>query len=160
MTRTYLVVQCLVGSAIVNGVINGGIGWAATRSLAAMPLWGVPGVAGDLAGTAFGVTFGTCIGMVLQVKRDLGGEQLCGELLPGAASGSLHVCFAVTELDAGSDTSRIRTFARRAGSDYVISGRKVWITKAAQSQKAVLLARTDQPEPGGRPPPRDRLPEE
>jgi acyl-CoA dehydrogenase len=91
----------------------------------------------------------TIFGLNLVVKH--GGEQLCGELLPGAADGSLHVCFAITEPDAGSDTSRIRTFARRDGSDYVISGRKVWITKAAQSQKAVLLARTGQPEPGARP---------
>jgi acyl-CoA dehydrogenase len=91
----------------------------------------------------------TIFGLNLVAKH--GGEQLCEELLPGAAAGSLHVCFAITEPDAGSDTSRIRTFARRDGSDYVLSGRKVWITKAAQSQKAVLLARTGQPEPGGRP---------
>jgi acyl-CoA dehydrogenase len=69
-------------------------------------------------------------------------EALREELLPAAADGSLHACFAVTEPDAGTDTTRITTFARRDGSDYVISGRKVWITKAAQSQKAVLLART------------------
>lgn len=80
-----------------------------------------------------------------------GSEELCQELLPGAATGELHVCFAVTEPDAGSDTSRIATFARRDGPDYVLNGRKVWITKAAQSHKAVLLARTSQPEPGGRP---------
>lgn len=91
----------------------------------------------------------TIFGLNLVARH--GGEQLCQELLPGAADGSLHVCFAITEPDAGSDTSRITTFARRDGSDYVISGRKVWITKAAQSQKAVLLARTGQPEPGGRP---------
>jgi len=91
----------------------------------------------------------TIFGLNLVAKH--GGEQLCEELLPGAATGSLHVCFAITEPDAGSDTSRIRTVARRDGSDYVLSGRKVWITKAAQSQKAVLLARTGQPEPGGRP---------
>jgi acyl-CoA dehydrogenase len=69
-------------------------------------------------------------------------EALREELLPAAAEGSLHICFAVTEPDAGTDTTRIRTLARRVGSDYVISGRKVWITKAGQSQKAVLLART------------------
>jgi acyl-CoA dehydrogenase len=69
-------------------------------------------------------------------------EELREELLPAAAEGSLHVCFAVTEPDAGTDTTRISTVARRDGSDYVITGRKVWITKAAQSQKAVLLART------------------
>jgi hypothetical protein len=69
--RNYLLLQCCIGPAIVNVVINAGLGWAATRTLAVVPLWGVPGVAGDLAGTAFGVTFGTCLGMVLQIKRDL-----------------------------------------------------------------------------------------
>ena len=64
------------------------------------------------------------------------------QLLPAAASGSLHVCFAVTEPDAGTDTSRVSTRARRDGPDWVVNGKKVWITKAGQSQKAVLLART------------------
>jgi acyl-CoA dehydrogenase len=91
----------------------------------------------------------TIFGLNLVAKH--GGEELCRELLPRAADGSLHVCFAVTEPDAGLDTSRIRTFARRDGSDYVINGRKVWITKAAQSQKAVLLARTSHPGAGQRP---------
>jgi acyl-CoA dehydrogenase len=78
----------------------------------------------------------------LNVVAKHGSEDLCQELLPAAAAGGLHVCFAITEPDAGTDTSRVRTFARKDGSDYVINGRKVWITKAAQSQKALLLART------------------
>jgi acyl-CoA dehydrogenase len=67
-------------------------------------------------------------------------ESLRSELLPAAASGALHVCFAITEPDAGTDTSRVSTRARRDGSDWVVNGKKVWITKAGQSQKAVLLA--------------------
>jgi acyl-CoA dehydrogenase len=90
----------------------------------------------------------TIFGLNLVARH--GGDRLCRELLPDAATGDLHVCFAITEPDAGSDTSRIRTFARRDGSDYVINGRKVWITKAAQSQKAVLLARTSEPREGKR----------
>jgi acyl-CoA dehydrogenase len=86
----------------------------------------------------------------LNVVAKHGGERLCEELLPAAADGSLHVCFAVTEPDAGTDTGRVRTAARRDGADYVINGRKVWITKAAQSQKAVLLARTATVPEGGR----------
>ena len=87
----------------------------------------------------------------LNVVAKHGGDDLCRELLPAAADGSLHVCFAITEPDAGTDTSRIRTTARRDGSDYLINGRKVWITKAAQSQKAVLLARTSPAPADGRP---------
>jgi acyl-CoA dehydrogenase len=88
----------------------------------------------------------TIFGLNLVARH--GGERLCAELLPAAASGELHVCFAITEPDAGSDTSRISTTARRDGGDYVLNGRKVWITKAAQSQKAVLLARTGPPREG------------
>jgi acyl-CoA dehydrogenase len=69
-------------------------------------------------------------------------EELRQEILPRAVDGSLHVCFGVTEPDAGTDTTRISTVARREGDTYVLNGRKVWITKAAQSQKMVLVART------------------
>lgn len=71
-----------------------------------------------------------------------GSESLREEILPGVASGELHICFGVTEPDAGTDTTRISTVARRDGDDYLISGRKVWITKAGQSQKIVLVTRT------------------
>jgi acyl-CoA dehydrogenase len=71
-----------------------------------------------------------------------GSQELRDELLPAVVAGDLHVCFAVTEPDAGTDTTRISTTARRDGDSYVINGRKVWITKAGDSQKMVLLART------------------
>ncbi|MET8690309.1 acyl-CoA dehydrogenase family protein [Streptomyces sp. NPDC004732] len=82
----------------------------------------------------------TIFGLNTLVKH--GSPQLREEVLPRAADGSLHVCFGVTEPDAGTDTTRISTVARRDGDDYVISGRKVWITKAGHSQKMVLIART------------------
>jgi len=82
----------------------------------------------------------TIFGINVCVKH--GSAELRQEILPKAADGSLHVCFAVTEPDAGTDTTRISTFARRDGDSYVIRGRKVWITKAAQSSKMVLVCRT------------------
>lgn len=69
-------------------------------------------------------------------------EELRQEVLPRAVDGSLHVCFAVTEPNAGTDTTRIATRAKRDGDSYVINGRKVWITKAGQSEKMLLVART------------------
>jgi hypothetical protein len=69
--RRYLFVQTAIGAAIVNALINGGIGWAATRGLVEFPAWKTPGVAGDLVATAFGVAFGTCFGAALQAKLDL-----------------------------------------------------------------------------------------
>ncbi|MFI2557063.1 acyl-CoA dehydrogenase family protein [Nocardia farcinica] len=71
-----------------------------------------------------------------------GSEDLKRRTLPRIATGDLHVCFGVTEPGAGLDTTRITTFARRAGDHYVVSGRKVWISKAMESEKILLLART------------------
>jgi acyl-CoA dehydrogenase len=48
----------------------------------------------------------------------------------------------VTEPGAGLDTTRITTFARRDGDHYLVSGRKVWISKAQESEKILLLTRT------------------
>jgi acyl-CoA dehydrogenase len=71
-----------------------------------------------------------------------GSEEMKRENLPRIASGDLHVCFGVTEPGAGLDTTRVTTFARRDGSDYVVNGRKVWISKAMESEKILLLTRT------------------
>ncbi|MGH8994568.1 MAG: acyl-CoA dehydrogenase family protein [Acidimicrobiales bacterium] len=71
-----------------------------------------------------------------------GSEELKQETLPRIVNGDLHVCFGVTEPGAGLDTTRITTFARRDGSDYVVNGRKVWISKAMESEKVLLLTRT------------------
>ncbi|MBM4364225.1 MAG: hypothetical protein FJ104_16215, partial [Deltaproteobacteria bacterium] len=54
------------GAAVVNALLNGAIGWAATRELPVVPTWGLPGVAADLLATAFGVTFGTALVVPLQ----------------------------------------------------------------------------------------------
>jgi acyl-CoA dehydrogenase len=64
------------------------------------------------------------------------------EWLPAIVSGDLITCFGVTEPDAGLDTTRIKTAARRDGGDYVISGRKIWTSAAQQASRVVLLART------------------
>lgn len=71
-----------------------------------------------------------------------GSEELKARTLPRIVSGDLHVCFGVTEPGAGLDTSRISTFAKRDGDHYVVNGRKVWISKALESEKILLLTRT------------------
>lgn len=48
----------------------------------------------------------------------------------------------MTEPEAGLDTTSITTFARRDGDHYVVNGRKVWISKAVESEKILLLTRT------------------
>ncbi|MFC4376214.1 acyl-CoA dehydrogenase family protein [Nocardia halotolerans] len=71
-----------------------------------------------------------------------GSAELKRRTLPRIVNGDLHVCFGVTEPGAGLDTTRITTFARREGDHYVVSGRKVWISKAMESEKILLLTRT------------------
>ena len=71
-----------------------------------------------------------------------GSEELRARTLPRIVDGGLHVCFGVTEPEAGLDTTSITTFARRDGDHYVVSGRKVWISKAMESEKILLLTRT------------------
>lgn len=71
-----------------------------------------------------------------------GSGELKQRTLPRVVTGDLHVCFGVTEPDAGLDTTRISTFARRKGDHYLVNGRKVWISKALESEKILLLTRT------------------
>ncbi len=72
-----------------------------------------------------------------------GSDKLKDAFIPRAAAGDLHVAFGVTEPDAGTDTSRITTRAERDGDGWRIVGRKVWTTKALESEVVLLLARTD-----------------
>src|SRR3970282_445763 len=56
----------------------------------------------------------------------------------------------VTERTAGSDTPSITTFARRDGDNFIVSGQKVWTSKAKESSKVLLLARTTKAEDANR----------
>ncbi|MCY4400629.1 MAG: acyl-CoA/acyl-ACP dehydrogenase [Gemmatimonadetes bacterium] len=72
-----------------------------------------------------------------------GSDEQKGRYLPAIASGELRLqAFAVTEPDAGSDTTRTRTFAERRGDRYVVKGQKVFISRVRQSDLMILLART------------------
>ncbi len=72
-----------------------------------------------------------------------GSEQQKAEFLPKIASGELRLqAFGVTEPDAGSDTTKIKTFARRSEDGYVVDGQKIWTSRAEHSDLMVLLART------------------
>ena len=63
--------------------------------------------------------------------------------LPKIATGELRLqAFGVTEPDAGSDTTQLRTTATRRGDVYVVNGRKMFISRALQSDLMLLLART------------------
>ena len=72
-----------------------------------------------------------------------GSEQQKRQYLPGVASGATRLqAFAVTEPGSGTDTTSIRTFARREADRYIINGQKIWTSRAEYSDLMVLLART------------------
>jgi len=72
-----------------------------------------------------------------------GSEAQKERYLPPIASGELRLqAFGVTEPDAGSDTTRIRTSAVREGDRYIINGQKIWTSRVAHSDLMLLLART------------------
>ena len=72
-----------------------------------------------------------------------GSEEMKQKYLPRVAAGDLHIAFGVTEPDAGTDTTSIKTTARLDGDQYLVKGRKVWTTKALDSERVLLLVRTE-----------------
>lgn len=71
-----------------------------------------------------------------------GTEEQKQRWLPPLIAGEQKTCFGVTEANAGLDTTRIETFARRDGDKYIINGQKIWTTTAQQADKILLLTRT------------------
>ncbi len=72
-----------------------------------------------------------------------GSDEQRRQYLPGLASGELIGCFGLTEPDAGSDPGGMKTFAKRDGDDYVISGSKTWISNAPFADVFVVWAKSD-----------------
>ena len=68
--------------------------------------------------------------------------------VPGIADGSITMAFAITEPDAGSNSHRITTTARRDGGDWILSGQKVWISGVDQSQAVLVVGRTEDSKTG------------
>jgi glutaryl-CoA dehydrogenase len=73
-----------------------------------------------------------------------GSEEQKERWLPAMARGEVIGCFGLTEPDAGSDPASMRTHARRDGSDWIVSGTKMWITNGGIADLAVVWARTDE----------------
>jgi acyl-CoA dehydrogenase len=94
---------------------------------------------------AAGANAGACHAQMYTMGTLLrhGSEAQKQALLPPIASGELRLqAFAVTEPDAGSDTTRIATRAERRGDGYLVNGQKIWTSRAEHSDLMVLLART------------------
>lgn len=75
--------------------------------------------------------------------RSYGSQEQKDEWLPGMAAGTTIGCFGLTEPDSGSDPGSMRTRARRDGDDWVLNGRKMWITNGSIADVAIIWATTD-----------------
>jgi glutaryl-CoA dehydrogenase len=73
-----------------------------------------------------------------------GSEEQKERWLPPMARGEIIGCFGLTEPDAGSDPGRMRTTARRDGSDWVLNGTKMWITNGGLADLAVVWATAEE----------------
>ena len=81
-----------------------------------------------------------------------GSNEQKAHFLPKIAAGELRLqAFGVTEPSSGTDTTRISTFARREGDHYLVSGQKIWTSRAEHSDLMILLARTEKREEVAKP---------
>jgi acyl-CoA dehydrogenase len=78
----------------------------------------------------------------MSIIGSFGSRDLQQSVLPGMSDGSSHVSFAITEPNSGSNTANTTTVALDDGSDFVVSGRKVWISKATVADAMLILVRT------------------
>lgn len=72
-----------------------------------------------------------------------GSDEQKAKWLPQIADGLRLQSFGVTEPDAGSDTTRVKTFARRDGDNYIVNGGKIFTSRAKQSDLLLLICRTE-----------------
>ncbi|HSZ74447.1 MAG TPA: acyl-CoA dehydrogenase family protein [Rhizomicrobium sp.] len=92
---------------------------------------------------AFRSVIGTNVGIGSQGVVMFGTDEQKREWLPKLASGEVVASFALTEPEAGSDASSLRTTAIRNGDDYVVNGTKRFITNAGRAGMFTLMARSD-----------------
>ncbi|MBV9454639.1 MAG: acyl-CoA dehydrogenase family protein, partial [Rubrobacter sp.] len=81
--------------------------------------------------------------LTMSAIHKFGSEEQKQEWLPRMAKGEAVGCFGLTEPEAGSDPASMKTYARRDGSDWILSGRKRWIGMGTIAEVAVIWAQTD-----------------
>jgi acyl-CoA dehydrogenase len=94
---------------------------------------------------ASGANAGACHGQMYNMGTLLrhGSDAQKQHWLPQIASGQVRLqSMAVTEPDAGTETTKIKTSAKRFGDRYVVNGQKVWISRVQHSDLMILLVRT------------------
>ena len=81
--------------------------------------------------------------LVMYPIQAYGSEEQRRKYLPGLASGELIGCFGLTEPDAGSDPGSMRTYAKKDGDGYLLSGTKTWITNSPFADVFVVWAKSE-----------------
>ena len=81
--------------------------------------------------------------LVMYPIHAYGSEEQRRKYLPGLASGDLIGCFGLTEPDAGSDPGSMRTYAKKDGDGYILSGAKTWISNAPFADVFVVWAKSE-----------------
>ena len=95
------------------------------------------------------------VGLAIGVQSDMctpalarfGSDELKKEFLEPSIAGDLVGCIGVSEVAAGSDVAGLKTYARKDGDDYVISGSKMWITNGIQADWMCCLVNTSDDKP-------------
>src|SRR6266481_7785384 len=115
---------------------HGGAGLGITEAVLMMQAIAESGAAMSGASAVHMNIFG------LQPVIVLGTDEQKRRMLPPLIAGKDKACFAVTEPDAGLDTTSIKVRAERRGDHYLLSGQKIWISTAQVANKILILART------------------
>ncbi|WP_439026770.1 acyl-CoA dehydrogenase family protein [Haloarchaeobius sp. DT45] len=87
-------------------------------------------------------------GLATSCIAEFGDEEVKEAWLPEMATGRPVGAFALSEPDAGSNPAEMSTVARRDGDEFVIDGKKQWITNGQRSDVVILFAKTDRDDPG------------
>ena len=102
---------------------------------------------GDVRCGGVPMAIGVQTDMATPALARFGSDELRREFLAPTIAGDLVCSIGVSEPGAGSDVASIKTFARKDGDDYVITGTKMWITSGTQSDWICLLANTSEGAP-------------
>jgi len=96
--------------------------------------------AGDAGVRSFASVQGS---LAMFAIHHFGSEEQKRQYLPSMSRGETIGCFGLSEPDFGSNPAEMRTFARRDGADWLLSGTKLWITNGSIADVAVVWANTD-----------------
>ncbi|MES2482849.1 MAG: acyl-CoA dehydrogenase family protein [Pseudomonadota bacterium] len=90
--------------------------------------------------------------IVAPIIEQFGSEAMKNEWLPGLATGKKRLAFAITEPNAGTNTHKVSTIARRDGSGYKLSGAKYWTSAVDEVDALMVVARGEEVDERGRSP--------